>query len=792
MNLCCTNCRSSTGPAAISGTFVVVVLCIVTLCSGVLSAADTIQRISPAAAGMNEATLLKIEEVVREGIAQEKMPGCVVLVGRRDGVVYHRAFGNLQTMPEPEEMQLDTVFDLASLTKPISTATSIMTLVEQGKIELDQPVVKYLPDFGANGKESITIRQLLTHQAGLIPDNALDDYLMGADEAFRRINELKPTSEPGTKFIYSDVGFLVLGRIVEVVSGKDLHDYSQEKIFQPLGMTETGYLPNESLKRRAAVTEKRNDQWIKGEVHDPRAFELGGVAGHAGLFSTASDLAKYATMMLHGGEYKGARVFSQQTFELMTARSPVSSGYRCLGWDNRTGYSSNRGDLFSDRAFGHGGFTGTAIWIDPSLDLFVVFLSNRVHPDGKGIVNPLAGRICTIAAAAITGPRTSAGQPDTHLAEVQNGIDVLERDRFAQLSGRKIGLITNQTGLSRSGKTTIQLLHDAPNVELVALFSPEHGIEGKLDVSKISDGLDTATGLKIFSLYGETRRPTAESLTGLDTLVFDIQDIGCRFYTYVSTMGHAMQAAAENKVRFVVLDRVNPIGGIQVSGPVLDEGTQSFVGFHTIPVRHGMTIGEIAMMLKEEMDIPVELEVIRMEGWSRGQWFDATGLTWINPSPNMRNLNQALLYPGIGLVEMTNLSVGRGTDTPFELVGAPWIVPAELASELNAGSLSGVRFVPVWFQPESSKFQGERCGGVQILITDREGVEPVMIGLHLMIALRKLYGDSWETKNLNRLLNSAKVLEAALNRRDPKEIELLWFAELDEFSQRRKKFLLYP
>ena len=410
---------------------------------------------------------------------------------------------------------------------------------------------------------------------------------------------------------------------------------------------------------------------MQGEVHDPRAFRLGGVAGHAGLFSTAEDLALFAQMMLEHGRADGKQILAWRTVDVMTADYPVSSGVRGLGWDKRTGYSSNRGDLMTQQAFGHGGFTGTSMWIDPGLDLFVIFLSNRVHPDGKGAVNRLAGRIGSIAAAAIESPgESSTLAPHTGVEQVLCGIDVLQRDKFRQLDGKRAGLITNQTGINADGVTTARLLHDAPNVQLVALFSPEHGLQGKLDIPEIKDDQDTVTGLRVFSLYGKTRRPTAEDLRGIDTLVFDIQDIGTRFYTYISTMGYAMEMAAQQHLTFVVLDRPNPINGVDVGGPVLDEGQQSFVGYHPIPVRHGMTVGELAELFRHELKLPVDLHVVTMEGWRRADYFDRTGLLWVNPSPNMRSLNEAFLYPGIGLLETTNLSVGRGTDTPFEVLGA--------------------------------------------------------------------------------------------------------------------------
>lgn len=770
-------------------------LLLVTLTSAIVSAAqppDAVPMLSPSDAGMDAQRLEVIDEIIREGLSQSKMPGCVVVVGRSNGVVLKRAWGFRQSMPEQVPMTVDTVFDLASLTKPIATATSIMILVSQGKLDVEAPVSRYWPEFAQNGKEQVSIRHLLTHTSGLIADNSINDYAGTPEESLQKIAALKLTAAPGAEFIYSDVGFIVLGHLVQRISGEDVNRFSRQAIFEPLGMLETSYLPPEPLRQRAAVTEQREERWMQGEVHDPRAWRLGGVAGHAGLFSTADDLARYAVMMLGRGTARGTQILDDRTWSLMTTSVEVPRGRRALGWDARTGYSSNRGDLMSAAAFGHGGFTGTGIWIDPVRDLFVIFLSNRVHPDGKGLVNPLIGRVGTVAAAALATPDSdSAPLPVPPAGNVLNGIDVLQRDNFAPLLGRKVGLITNQTGLNREGKGTIRLIAEARGIELRALFSPEHGLEGKLDIPKIGDQQDAATGLKVFSLYGETRTPTTESLAGLDTLVFDIQDIGCRFYTYLSTMRNAMQAASEHGLRFVVLDRVNPVGGLAVAGPVLEDGLQSFVGCHTIPVRHGMTAGELAGMFKQELYPALDLQVITCEGWERSQFYDETGLVWTNPSPNMRNMNQALLYPGVGLVELTNISVGRGTDTPFEIVGAPWIQERQLANALNAAGLSGIRFVPVRFTPTATKFPNESCGGVQLIITSRLDVEPLEVGIQLMCTLRELYPQDWDVKNLNKLLASNSVKDAVLAGKPRQEIVGIWQEELRRFVDRRSRFLLY-
>jgi uncharacterized protein YbbC (DUF1343 family)/CubicO group peptidase (beta-lactamase class C family) len=722
-------------------------------------------------------------------------------VGRRGKIVLLKAYGNKQLKPSVVPMTTDTVFDLASITKPVATATSVMLLVERGELKLGQRVADLIPDFAANEKAEITVFDLLTHQSGLIADNPLADYEYGPEDAIKKICGLKLQAPLGSRFIYSDVNFILLGEIVRRVSRKSVHEFSRDNIFQPLGMRETTYLPNDELRKRAAPTEERKGRWIQGEVHDPRAFALGGVAGHAGLFSTAEDLAIYAQMMLNDGEYGGARILAPQTVATMTRGYRLTGGtrstmegvpsnpptyFRGLGWDKRSAYSINRGELLTDTAFGHGGFTGTVMWIDPQLELFVIILSNRVHPDGKGLVNPLAGRIGTVAAAALRdiSKRHASGY-------VLTGIDVLKRDNFKQLAGRKIGLITNHTGRSRDGESTVGLLHDAKNLQLVTLFSPEHGFEGKLDISKIGDTKDAATGLKVYSLYGETRKPTAAMLAEIDTLVFDIQDIGARFYTYISTMGEAMQACAEHGKRFVVLDRPNPIGGVAVAGPMLDAGKESFVGFHRLPVRHGMTIGELARLFQDELKLKLDLQVIPCEGWRREDAFDATGLTWINPSPNMRSLTQAFLYPGIGLLETTNLSVGRGTDTPFEVIGAPWLDGRKLAAELSTRGLPGVSFVPIEFAPASSKFAKEKCGGINILITDRNRFEPLRLGFEIATALRTQYPEKWDAKGYARLLGNDKTLQALLAGKSAAELTEVAREGVNEFIRRRAKYLLY-
>jgi uncharacterized protein YbbC (DUF1343 family) len=771
----------------------IILTAITTLIGSETTEAQGLPQVAPEAVGIRGERLALVAEIIEDAILEKKLPGCVVCVGRHGKIAWLEAFGNKRCQPQPEAMTTDTVFDMASITKPVATATAIMQLIEQGKLRLEEKIAGFIPDFGKHGKEAITIEHLLTHRSGLIPDNPLSDYDDGPEEAWARICDLSLVAPVGSAFKYSDVNFIVLGKVVEHLSGLKLDRYVRQSIYEPLGMIDTGFLPRAELKHRAAPTEKRNGDWIQGEVHDPRAYALGGVAGHAGLFSTAADLAVYAQMMLGRGTLVDARqrsicTLSPATVALMTSAFQVPGGLRGLGWDKRTTYSSNRGDLLSPAAFGHGGFTGTVLWIDPELDLFFIFLSNRLHPDGQGSVNTLAGKLLNVLVSSLT----DYPKPQQAIHQVVlTGIDVLERDRFQQLAGRRVGLITNHTGRNREGISTVRLFQQSPAVKLQVLFSPEHGFRGNVDVPRVSDSTDSETGIKIISLYGEHRRPTAEMLAEIDTLVFDIQDIGTRFYTYVSTMGEAMTAAAEHGCRFVVLDRPNPINGIQVTGPMLEAGAESFVGFHRLPIRHGMTIGELAQMVCDERKLTLALEVIRCEGWQRADYWDATGLTWINPSPNMRSLNQALLYPGLGLLEFTNLSVGRGSDTPFEVFGAPWLNHQQLAQHLRQQQLLGVTFIPIEFTPTASKFAQQTCRGIQIVITNREVFEPVRMGLAIAAALRQHHPEEWQTSNLNRLLGNQQVLKTLLDPALWSDREQAITEEVGDFLSRRARYLLY-
>ena len=777
--------------------------------------------------GFDLARLAQLDTVVNDAIADKRLPGAVVVVGRGDTVVFRKAYGNRAVVPAREPMTLDTIFDLASLTKVVATTPSVMLLVEEGKIRLTDPVATFIPEFAKYGKDRVTVRDLLTHMSGLRPDLDLGFDWRGYDEAIRLAAEEVLTAPPGRRFVYSDINFFLLAEIVRRVSKQPLDQFAKQHIFQPLGMRETMFKPPAALLPRIAPTEPctpfgwpcqgpavsgveaADMKMLRGIVHDPTARRMDGVAGHAGLFSTAADLVLYCRMLLGGGAIGATRILAPLTVGRMTSPATPAGepGVRGLGWDIDSSYSANRGELLPVGSFGHTGFTGTSIWIDPATRVFVIFLSNRLHPDGSGDVTPLRARVATIVAGALTdvSADTIARQawtrqsfasqvpavPAVPVQPVLAGIDVLRADGFAALAGKRIGLLTNHTGRARDGAVTIDLLASAPGVKLMSLFSPEHGIRGLLDAS-VPSTTDERTGLPIHSLYGSTRRPTDEMLAGLDAVVIDLQDIGTRFYTYMTSMAYMMEEAATRKIAVVVLDRPNPIGGVQIEGPALDESGVGFTGYlPSMPIRHSLTIGELARLFNAEKKIGANLTVIAMKNWRRDAWFDDTGLTWIGPSPNMRNLHQATLYPGIGAFESANISVGRGTDTPFEQVGAPWIDGVKLAEALNARQIAGVRFYPVRFTPASSSFSNEECQGVFIVITDRNALRPVRVGLELASALLRLFPGKFNVDAAARLFGSAAGLARLKAGDDPATIAASWAAAEGRWRLLRNKYLLY-
>ncbi|MFZ5593504.1 MAG: exo-beta-N-acetylmuramidase NamZ domain-containing protein [Pseudomonadota bacterium] len=774
-----------------------------------LVAAAFAQALNDAAQDLREAELASIAGIVEQEIQVSNLPGAVIVIGHQGKVVYRHAFGNRMLKPETLPMTEDTIFDIASLTKPVATATAVMQLVEQGRLRLDDPITKYWPEFKTNGKENISVRHALTHYSGLRAVLDVSKDWSGHDAAVKRVEAERPMLPPGSGFIYSDINFIALGELVRRVSGVPLDVYCAQNIFGPLGMRDTMFKPAPDLKPRIAPTEFRQGVLRWGEVHDTTAYRMDGVAGHAGLFSTAGDLSVFAQMLLDGGSMNGVRILSPLSVEKMTLPQtpPGKQTMRGFGWDIDSPFASNRGDLFPLGSYGHTGFTGTSMWIDPVSRSYVIVLTNRVHPDSKGTSVALQNKVATTVAAAL-GPlsaeqvlasrRSLTGyyelirnlRQGMRNGKVETGIDVLAAQQFAPLVGMRVGLITNHSGVDNAGRRTIDALYQAPGVKLMAIFSPEHGLYGDVD-EKVTSSVDTATTLPVFSLYGETQRPTDQMLENLDVLVFDIQDAGARFYTYITTMAYAMEAAASKGIAFYVLDRPNPITTSMVQGPVLEPELKSFTGYFPLPLRHGMTVGELAQMFNAENRLGVKLQVIKMRGYQRGDWYDETGLRWINPSPNLRTLAQAALYPGVAMVEGANISVGRGTDAPFELLGAPWVNGKELAGYLNKRKIQGVRFMPVDFRPGANRYQGELCHGVQIVLTDRQALDAGILGVEIASALYRLYPNDFQLDKILANIGARWVIEAIRNNQDVDAIALGWQDMLEEFRGVRGKYLLY-
>ena len=768
-----------------------------------------------------------IDRIIEGGIAAKKFPGAVVIVGHNGRVVFHRAYGNRSLIPQPEPMTEDTIFDVASLTKVLATAPAVMQLYEQGRFLLNDPVSKYLPEFAANGKQDITIRQLLTHYSGLPPDVSLEDVWSGKQEGLRRAFACVPVTAPGVQFRYSDINFIVLGALVEKLSGLTLDEYEARYVARPLNLEHTRFLPPASWQDRIAPTQYDHGVMLRGLVHDPTSRRMGGVAGHAGLFSTAGDVAIYAQNLLDRlAGRPGLFPLSRLTLEKMTAPGQPATGtaLRGLGWDIDSPYSSNRGELFPIGSFGHTGFTGTSAWIDPTSDTYVVMMANAVYPNGPTGITAIRGAVANAAAEAV-GVYSDDGKLAASLTgynesmsgrrrwrdrngRVATGIDALEADHFAELNtleskhgGKlRIGLLTNQTGLDAQGRRTIDILaHDAeaavPGLKLELLFSPEHGINGTLDKEGIANSTDSATGLPVISLYGVSaaqRRPPLEALRGLDAVLIDLADAGVRFYTYETVVRYFLEAAGQTGTEIIILDRPNPLGGSFVQGPISDAGKESYVDVAPIPVRHGLTLGELALFLNGEDHLRAPLTVVAMKGWLRGDWFDATGLTWSNPSPNLRSPQEATLYPALGLIETTNVSVGRGTDTPFEYVGAPWIDSRALAQTLNARFLPGIRFVPVDFTPQAPyPYANQLCHGIELIVTDRNVLDTPELGLEIASALHKSYPEQYQLTKIDALLANHEVLEALIAGRDPQRIAEDWQEPLRNFEIKRKPYLLY-
>jgi SSS family transporter len=875
-----------------------------------------------------------ISTLINDAITNHHLPGAVVVVGHNGKVVFHQSYGNRKLAGEPgldgkpspaEAMTEDTIFDMASLTKNLATATAIMQLYEAGKIaSFDDPVEKYLPAFNAAHdpqRAKVTLRMLLTHTSGAAPDVILKDpWGLTAPDKAEGIHRALTTplkDAPGSVFTYSDINFILLGYLVEQLSGEPEDVYVQANIFKPLGMTDTRYLPvtkacgphrvigaaivwatpppgrigmaclqgtwSTSLLERIgptthddegnATTNPHFDMLTRGTVHDPTTRRMGGVAGHAGVFSTAHDVSLFASALLEKLVHNtGPFPLKQSTLQLMTTpeqpghnpgqiaaanaaeRKEIAAGdkpaapglapaypaikgqnLRGYGWDIDTGFSKPRGAIFPIGSFGHTGFTGTSLWMDPASDTYVVLLANAIHPRGNAPISNLRGQVATAAAKAlhlISSPTMSESDIQNEIGESNarlcakptvlggsvhingcyaltlTGIDVLEQTHFYALAKlHNFGLLTNQSGLDAQRHRTIDILYALPSSgpKLTTVFSPEHGITGKLDTEKIAAETDAATGLHVTSLYGSKdadRRPTHEQLQDLDAVVIDLQDAGVHFWTYEAAVGYFLEAASREQTEFhhdlevILLDRPNLIGGTQVQGPVSDPGFESYINYMPLPVRHGLTLGELARYIVAAKHLSTHLTIIPMQNWERSEYFADTGLPWTPPSPNLRTPEAAILYPALGLIEFTNISVGRGTAAPFSFFGAPWMNAAEVVAALNSRQIPGVRFTatsqPIIEDANHYPFHGQTIPAVALEVTDRNALDSPELGVEILGVLHRLYPAQFQLEKDARLLCSQSTLDGLKRDVDPKRLAGGWQTSLAAFQSQTKPWQLYP
>jgi SSS family transporter len=931
------------------------------LCFAVVLTAAKAPRIALAQTPASAPDFSTVTALMNDAIADHKLPGAVVIVGHNGKQVFERAYGDRKLAGQPglngqpsaaEPMTEDTIFDMASLTKDLATATAVMQLYDEGKIRFDDPVEKYLPAFNPTHdpiRAQVTLRMLLTHFSGEGPDISLKDPwgLAAPDraEGFRRALSEPLAKAPGAHFRYSDINFILLGDLIETITHEPEFLYVRQHIYEPLHMTDTRYLPialacgpwsslppysRDALQKPASGTipcnkpgswnaslllpriaptahddeSKSNlsanpnfDDLLRGTVDDPTTRRMGGVAGHAGLFSTAHDVSLFASALLEKLLYnRGPFPVPQSTLKLMM--QPEQPGHndhqvtdaeaaqnaaleagehgvepglaphypsiegqdlRGYGWDIDTAFSKPRGLIFPVGSFGHTGYTGTTLWMDADSDTYVVLLANAIHPHVGKPISDLRGQVSTAAAEALGlypkettivkkakadvwgsyASNTVASSPMQQ--KTLTGIDVLEQTHFDALTQLaqshnghlNLGLLTNQTGVDSNGHRTLDLLHSLTqdNIHLTALFSPEHGIFGKQDSTHINAEVDPATGMHVTSLYGSgaaSRHPTHEQLKDLDAVVVDIQDAGVHYWTYESAMGYFLEAASieateyHHKLNIIILDRPNPIGGVAVQGPIVDANRTSYVAYIPLPVRHGFTLGELARYIVATKHLDTPLIVVSMQHWHRDEFYAQTGLPWINPSPNLRSPEAAILYPALGLVEPTNVSVGRGTAHPFSFFGAGvpsqkpststatgglttahgWVGPTTewfnaeaVATYLTARHIPGVTFTPTTEHIDDDAnhypYHGQTIQAVHVACTDPVLLNTPELGIEIISALHHLYPTQFHLARAITLIDNQSTMDALDRNEDPRTIAASWQPSLDAFRAARKQFLLY-
>jgi len=679
----------------------------------------------------------ELAAALQRAVVESKTPGAAAYVGKGDATLFHGACGARQLVPKSLPAEKDTIYDLASLTKVIATTTAIMLLHEEGLIDLDAPVSTYLP---IPAFARFTVRHCLTHTAGLVAGRPYYEECSSLNEMLQRYAGLELESSPGARRQYSDVGFMILGKVVELVARDSLDAFCRKRIFSLLGMKTTRFNPPKGWAARCAATEKCawRGKVIVGVVHDENAYAVGGVSGHAGLFSTAEDLARFCRGLL------GGKLLSEKTLSEMTRLGQVPFyPWQGLGWKLDPWASGSEGFLPTRTAMGHTGWTGTSLWIDRPSGVFVILLSNTCHPSRDQRDTSGLRRVFHEAIAQELFPDQS---------NVHTGLDRLLWDGFSSVRGKRIALLTNHAAVDQLGRPILDVLALDPAVKLRTVYSPEHGFQGK---SEAGEAVKSEAGAVPFiSLYGERKRPSSKELSSIDLFVADLPDAGARYYTYMSTMRDCLAACAEARKPILILDRPNPVGGEILEGPIAT-ATDSAVCCAPIPVRHGMTMGELALFFSNTTlkDKKPALSISELDAWPRKLLFAQCALPWEPPSPNMPTPETALLYVGTCLFEGTNLNEGRGTETPFMIFGAPWLdaesIVRAIAPEDRAGCLlHATRYTPrsIPGKAASPQYCDTACNGIRIEINEPLQVRAFHLATALIIAIRKRHPDRLELK----------------------------------------------
>ncbi|MDK1021024.1 MAG: DUF1343 domain-containing protein [Candidatus Hydrogenedentes bacterium] len=728
----------------------------------------------------NTVAIDPIRAALRKAVKESGSPGAVLYIGDLERDYLQIAHGDRQRIPSRKSVRNDTLYDLASLTKVVATATAVMMLRDEGAFRLDQSITDFVP---IPAFREMRIFDLLTHTSGLVPVERYFETMDSLDEMLQRYAEEGIENPPGVMHSYSDVGFMLLGRLVEIVAQDSLDAFCRKRIFEPLGMTRTAFNPPVEWSANCAATE--DDPWrgriVLGEVHDENTYAVGGVSGQAGLFSTTADLARFCRAFLRGDLLK------RSTVDEMTRFGSVPLyPWQGLAWQIDPWSSKKTGFLPSRNAFGHAGWTGTSLWMDRATGLFVILLSNTIHPSREVRDNETLRRIV----------HTAIGDTFYRTVNAHSGLDRLVRENFTVLEDKRIALLTNHAAVDQLGRHIFQLLPFALNTELRLVYSPEHGIQGQAEAGETVEG--QRGPVSVISLYGDRKTPSQEELSRVDLFIVDLQDIGSRYYTYMATMRQCMAACAKAKVPVLVLDRPNPLGGQVLEGPIAVD-TSSLVSNTAIPVRHGMTMGELATWYTQTdlKNRHVDLTVNLLDNWQPRRFFHECNLPWVPPSPNIPTPETALLYAGMCLFEATNLNEGRGTDTPFALIGAPWLDASGVIGAVKRQESAGCELHDVTYTPRSipgkasdPRYRDHLCHGIRIEVTDFDRFRPFTLAVALLIVIRKRHPShfAWSGSPEIDVLAGGPDLRSRIERgHSARRIIARYRAQLNEFDAIRPR-----